>query len=325
MKLARRVLLGVLLLVLVGGCSAVATMNDLSTAGYQVSQVSTNSSNDVTTLVVVANPPPGRDPQQALDDAARIIWRTHPGPVDVLELTVGPQSETVTGWQLAQAYGPRDPSLTGPRQSTHDQVRSTFSVISGVIAGLGVLSGVAALVVAVVARRRVDRGPIPPGTDPTAVVGRRAAQFVIDHGVWNAPVMIVYAGVIQLFFLSPPTAAILTVVWLVAAYWWGWFTYAGRAAHHGGRTLGMRRLGLRIVDLSTGGPVPRRLLTRRWLLFLVDGAFAGLLGLLVIALGPRHQRVGDLAARTVVVRDPSPGTDALSVRDELDSVNHRTS
>jgi uncharacterized RDD family membrane protein YckC len=39
-----------------------------------------------------------------------------------------------------------------------------------------------------------------------------------------------------------------------------------------------------------------------WLLMVVDGYCFGLVGALTIALSPRHQRFGDMAARTVVVR-----------------------
>jgi uncharacterized RDD family membrane protein YckC len=40
----------------------------------------------------------------------------------------------------------------------------------------------------------------------------------------------------------------------------------------------------------------------RWLMAVVDGYFFGLVGALAIAFTPRHQRFGDMVARTVVVR-----------------------
>lgn len=69
----------------------------------------------------------------------------------------------------------------------------------------------------------------------------------------------------------------------------------------GGATLAMRWLGLRIVTLEGGSPRLRDYLVR-WLLNCVDGQCFGLLGAVIIAVTPRHQRLGDIVARTLVVR-----------------------
>lgn len=70
-----------------------------------------------------------------------------------------------------------------------------------------------------------------------------------------------------------------------------------------GRTLGKAVTGLRVVR-AEGGPAGWRAIAVRTLLRLVDGlpVFYAL-GVLVILVTPTHQRIGDLAARTVVVRD----------------------
>lgn len=71
----------------------------------------------------------------------------------------------------------------------------------------------------------------------------------------------------------------------------------------GGRTLGKRALGLRVVsaDGSRAGP---GLVAIRTLLRIVDSLpFLYLLGFIVVlATGQRRQRLGDLASRTQVIR-----------------------
>jgi uncharacterized RDD family membrane protein YckC len=44
-------------------------------------------------------------------------------------------------------------------------------------------------------------------------------------------------------------------------------------------------------------------MTIRWVLLIVDSLVSGLVGLLAMFATERHQRVGDLVARTIVVRD----------------------
>jgi uncharacterized RDD family membrane protein YckC len=68
-----------------------------------------------------------------------------------------------------------------------------------------------------------------------------------------------------------------------------------------GSTPGMLVVGLRIVAID-GRQLGVRDYLLRWLLSVVDGLFLGLLGALLIALTPRHQRMGDIVARTLVVR-----------------------
>jgi uncharacterized RDD family membrane protein YckC len=78
-----------------------------------------------------------------------------------------------------------------------------------------------------------------------------------------------------------------------------------------GVTPGKALAGIRILgtDLQFCG-FPRALL--RNLLRVVDGLFNFMVGILVTALSENWQRVGDMAARTVVVRARSSGFDAPS-------------
>ncbi|MGC4942432.1 RDD family protein [Kribbella sp. DT2] len=70
---------------------------------------------------------------------------------------------------------------------------------------------------------------------------------------------------------------------------------------NGGRTVGMLAFGLRTLTLEGTLPSWKQFLVR-YLLWVVDGLFWGLVALVVVCCTRYRQRVGDLAARTVVVR-----------------------
>ncbi|HEX7303068.1 RDD family protein [Lentzea sp.] len=90
---------------------------------------------------------------------------------------------------------------------------------------------------------------------------------------------------------SIPVVSLLGVVWIEI-----WYPY-----RHGGATPAMRWLGIRITTLRGGEPSLRDYFVR-WLLMVVDGLFLGVVGAVLIAVTPRHQRLGDMVAGTVVVR-----------------------
>jgi uncharacterized RDD family membrane protein YckC len=68
-----------------------------------------------------------------------------------------------------------------------------------------------------------------------------------------------------------------------------------------GRTPGKWMVGIRVVT-ADGGRVPLGRALLRNLLLVADGAFGFLVGIALIALTPRWQRLGDLVAKTLVVR-----------------------
>src|ERR671935_73266 len=81
-----------------------------------------------------------------------------------------------------------------------------------------------------------------------------------------------------------------------------------------GQTIGKRAYRLRVIN-EDGSPAQFTAVLIRNLIRLVDflPAFYGL-GVLVIVLSPKSQRLGDLAAGTYVVRAPRPRVDWLSLR-----------
>jgi uncharacterized RDD family membrane protein YckC len=92
----------------------------------------------------------------------------------------------------------------------------------------------------------------------------------------------------------------LLVVAAVLLSGWGWdvaFETLGR-----GQTPGKRALGLRVVR-TDGAPVGLAESLARNLLRAVEVPLGYAPAVLAVALGPRHQRLGDLVAGTLVVRE----------------------
>ena len=81
-----------------------------------------------------------------------------------------------------------------------------------------------------------------------------------------------------------------------------------------GQTIGKRLYKLRVIN-EDGSPAGFTAVLIRNLVRLVDflPAFYGI-GLMVIVLSPKSQRLGDLAAGTYVVRAPRPNVDWFSLR-----------
>jgi uncharacterized RDD family membrane protein YckC len=103
-------------------------------------------------------------------------------------------------------------------------------------------------------------------------------------------------------------AALLLTLTLVWAYFilleWLW----------NGQTIGKRAFGLRVIT-EDGSPAPFTAVVVRNLVRVADflPAFYGI-GVMIIILSPKSQRLGDLAAGTYVVRAPRPRIDWFSLR-----------
>jgi uncharacterized RDD family membrane protein YckC len=154
--------------------------------------------------------------------------------------------------------------------------------------------------------------PTDRSSEPdTDVVWWRVAQYVVDS-------LIVLAGVSVGFFLllAVPADAdgdmrtdtpVLWIVFAAMVVWWVfWVTYVWvlRPHRRDGQTFGMQAAGIRIIS-ADGGDASIGQLVGRMLLLVLDGLVGGLVGLLAMLASDRHQRIGDLAARTLVCRvDP---------------------
>lgn len=148
--------------------------------------------------------------------------------------------------------------------------------------------------------------PVLPLVGDTRVVGRRAVQFALDVLLVQVPAVAVAAalalGLHALLggVVVPLLVAVLVWLWLSL---FGWLLVAVWWPHvDGGRTPAMRWLGLRVV--LPDGERPRLAAhVLRCAATVVDGFLFGLVGLVVMAGSTRQQRIGDLLAGTLVVRD----------------------
>jgi len=97
-----------------------------------------------------------------------------------------------------------------------------------------------------------------------------------------------------------PTALIALGVALLLIFfdWWGYFVLFELLWN--GQTIGKRRLGLRVIR-ADGQPIDWRASLVRNLFRIVD--VYGMLGVIALFMSRRTRRLGDVAARTVVVRE----------------------
>ena len=147
-----------------------------------------------------------------------------------------------------------------------------------------------------------------------AGAGNRGFAAVLDFVLASliavtANVILSWAGAFSeaSFYVFGGLTLIVTLV-LIWAYFilleWLW----------NGQTIGKRAYKLRVIN-EDGSPAQFTAVLIRNLLRLVDflPAFYGV-GVLVIVLSPKSQRLGDLAAGTYVVRAPRPQVDWFSLR-----------
>jgi uncharacterized RDD family membrane protein YckC len=152
-------------------------------------------------------------------------------------------------------------------------------------------------------------GYAPGGYDPTSVVGTRIVQYLLDVLLWL--ILMVIEAMIMGFLISTlkdrGTGGLAWVLLLFFSVVCAsmWFVFAWWPSIHGGQTPAMKWLKLRIVTEQGGKPTLGALTIRWLLLLLVDVQVFGV-GLIVMSSSPRHQRIGDMAAKTLVVRTHPP-------------------
>ncbi len=137
-----------------------------------------------------------------------------------------------------------------------------------------------------------------------ADLGSRAAALAIDAAVLIGATLalglaLFYAGALGDFMQSVSTTILIFAIFFAQ---WGYFMlFEGLS---GGRTPGKRAIGLRVIH--TGGePLTFQGSVLRNLIRVVDlqPAVSGMAGAICILVNKRAQRLGDLVAGTIVVRD----------------------
>jgi uncharacterized RDD family membrane protein YckC len=144
-------------------------------------------------------------------------------------------------------------------------------------------------------------------TMPFASITRRALSQIIDFFVIGAPAI---AGGLLLFpvfdmekMFSFGTVHLVAFGLLAGEVLWGVFCLLGYSFLEGkwGATPGKWAAGIRVLGTDLRPCGFGRALVRNLLKF-IDGFFNFMVGILLAALSENWQRVGDMAARTVVVR-----------------------
>ena len=152
---------------------------------------------------------------------------------------------------------------------------------------------------------------------PLAGIGSRFIAVLIDTAIWLAGLVVLW---LILFLLLPGIVQFskLSAQWAVAIYAfllfllnWGYFTLF--EAFGNGRTPGKRIAHIRVIQ-SSGRAIGLFESMARNLIRYID-QFPGcyVVGVIAIFATRRHQRLGDLAAGTLVVRDRLQETPALGI------------
>ncbi|HWN31375.1 MAG TPA: RDD family protein [Pseudonocardia sp.] len=137
--------------------------------------------------------------------------------------------------------------------------------------------------------------------DPTDVVGARVGQYLLDWVLVVVPLFGLLFGLAVVADSKSDLGAFAGLLVLLVAFGLSWGVHAWWPSTHGGQTPAMGWLNLRIVT-AQGGLPSIGALSVRWVLLLVDASFGGLVGFIIMMSTSRHQRLGDIAASTYVVR-----------------------
>jgi uncharacterized RDD family membrane protein YckC len=143
----------------------------------------------------------------------------------------------------------------------------------------------------------------PEGVDLEVELAGLGSRFVAELLDYVLKGLVIGALAILLYAIG---SGVATAVFLVLAFavWFGYDVLFEVLA--GGRTPGKRACGLRVVRTG-GGPVGFRTSAIRNLLRIVDGPLTSYVaGMVAILVSKQNQRLGDMAAGTLVVREPSP-------------------
>jgi uncharacterized RDD family membrane protein YckC len=143
----------------------------------------------------------------------------------------------------------------------------------------------------------------PEGVNLEVELGGLGSRFVAQVIDTVVQVTVVGALAILLYAIG---SGVTTAVFLVLSFavWYGYDVLFEVLA--AGRTPGKRATGMRVV--RTGGqPVGFLTSAVRNMVRIVDGPATGYIaGIVAIVASKRNQRLGDMAAGTLVVREPAP-------------------
>ncbi|HEV2362373.1 MAG TPA: RDD family protein [Acidimicrobiales bacterium] len=137
-----------------------------------------------------------------------------------------------------------------------------------------------------------------------AGIGSRAVALFIDTLVIDASLLVIVlvAGLVGASIHSG--IGVFLAVLIVAAFLVNFGYFVAFELLSDGRSLGKRALGLRVVNLS-GGAIGLRSSLIRNLMRLAEGPILAYLpAIIAVLISKKNQRLGDLAAGTIVIRQP---------------------
>ena len=220
----------------------------------------------------------------------RLLYQTFPGRVTLLDVPQG-RAPVRTG------YGRGFPFSGG-----FVWVAMLLSVLPMILS-----LGLACVLSGRMRAHREDRYGEGPDRASFAPLWRRALALTIDGLIAGGPVAAAYVALFSRFGdfedMMDPVWMIGGMLFMAAGTVWALTAFLifrfmeGRS----GQTPGKRALGIRAVglDLRPCG-LGRSLI--RGLLLVVDGFFGYLVGIVLIAFTENWQRLGDMAAKTIVIR-----------------------
>jgi uncharacterized RDD family membrane protein YckC len=127
---------------------------------------------------------------------------------------------------------------------------------------------------------------------------RRCLASLLDNLVWILFYVWIYIWVVGGAFLASDTAGVVAVIVFFSL----WFNYFAFCEWRWGQTIAKNATGIEVRSLDGAERLTYGQASIRNLLRIVD--FFGI-GELMIAFGKRKRRLGDLAAKTVVLRRTS--------------------
>lgn len=146
--------LGLLVLLVVTGCSSAGVADDLATRlqyeGYNDVDVQLQATSDGDLVTIRSRGILTQSDEEAVDSLQTAIWNSLPRKFDTLDIRVGTVQRKASYQQLSQRFGPRDRTLDERRIATDvSAVMITLSIIAGIVVVL-----LALLALMLVRRRR---------------------------------------------------------------------------------------------------------------------------------------------------------------------------
>jgi uncharacterized RDD family membrane protein YckC len=147
---------------------------------------------------------------------------------------------------------------------------------------------------------------------PLAGIGSRFIALLVDYLIWGAGFVLV---MILAFLLLPALHtfnrisaqwAEAIVIFIVFLFNWGYFTLF--EAFWNGRTPGKRVAKIRVIQRSGRSIGLVESMARNLVRYVDQLPFFYAVGVITMFVTQQHQRLGDLAAGTLVVRDREPET-----------------